>query len=281
MATDNLREFFVQISENIELGEDFDINDIPEVALPEAYNDNFHSNFLTLTSAKNNQDVMKHFRGKYLSNADNRLKAAYLAKGGKEEDFNEFNGKEPDSMKLIDLIVGDLAKLKSSSNAPSNNKEHEAYKIQTAKQIEDFIAKEALFEEKLSDSLSDNNSVWSNRVKSEMINAKLSSKSFNDSMSREDSVFLINRKVENSDFELRLDDDLKQSVYSKKTGMEAVIDGKNVDWDYVLDNLSYDYTKKNDQATTPPPARQVTVPTVNATNEDGRYIVGHPDYNKF
>ena len=64
MANKNLREMFLSISENIDLGE-FNIEDIPEVVLPENFNDEFHKKYLTLLSAKNNQELMGHFKGKY------------------------------------------------------------------------------------------------------------------------------------------------------------------------------------------------------------------------
>ena len=280
MATNlNMREWFSSISENIELGEDFDINEIPEVQLPEGYNESFHNNYLTLTAAKNNSDVMKHFRGKYLSTADGRLKAAYLANGGKEEDFNELKSKEPDSMKMIDLIVSDLAtQLKSSSKAPTENKDFDAYKIQTSKQIEDLMKENSGWEDRMNSAINEKNGEWISKLKSSMINAKLNSKAFNDSIDKKDAVYLTMRRVEDSPFELRLDDELKETVYNKETGMEAIVDGKNVTWDYVLDESSREYTVKNDQKPTPP--REVVVPTVTANAGEGKYIVGHADYGK-
>ena len=281
MANTNLREFFNVISENIDLGEDFDLTTIPEVELPEKFNDNFHKNYLTPLSAKNNEGVRNHFRGQYLSNVDNRTKAGFLASGGTEDSFNELKAQEPDSMKLIDLVLSEVVKLKSNTNAPSGNKEHEAYKIQTAKQIDELLKEKEGFEERLLSTVNDTKSEWSSKLKTSMIEAQLNSKSFNDSMSKEDSVFLTMRKLEKSPFELRLDSDLKQSVYNKETGMEAVVDGKNIDWSHVIDESSYEYTKKNAQVKTPEPIRVVNAPVANANaNEDGRFIVGHPDYGK-
>ncbi len=131
----NLREFFSSVSENIELGEDFNLETIPEVELPDNFSDEFHAQYLTPLSAKNNKDIMKHFRGQYLNNVDSRLKASLLANGGDEEMFNELKSQEPDSMKLIDLITGKVSELKSTSNAPSDNKEFEKYKAETAREI--------------------------------------------------------------------------------------------------------------------------------------------------
>lgn len=283
MANTNLREFIKVVSENFELGEGvtLDLEGIPEVELPEKFNDNFHKQYLTLLSAKNNKEVMGHFRGQYLNNADGKLKASYLSNGGTEDDFNDLKAKEPDSMKLIELVLADSVRLNSTQNAPSGTKEHEAYKIQTAKQIDELLKEKEGFEDRLLNTVNDTRSEWSSKLKTSMIESQLNSKSFNDSMSKEDSVFLTMRKLEKSPFELRLDSDLKQSVYNKETGMEAVVDGKNIDWSYVIDDSSYEYTKKNAQAQTPEPPRIVNAPVVNANaSEDGRYIPGHVDYGK-
>ena len=281
MATNlNMREWFSSISENIELGEDFDITSIPEVKLPDNFNDDFHQNYLTPLSAKNNDAIRGHFKGQYLSTVDSRTKAAYLANGGTDEAFNELKSQEPDSMKLIDLVFSDMAALKSNQKAPSDNKEFEAYKVNTAKQIAELLESEANFEDKLKIAVSEKNSEWNTRLQNTTITSKLNAKQFNDSMDREDAVYLTMKKVNDSPYILKLDENLNEKVYDKNNPENlAVIDGKDVTWDVVLDKYSYDYTKKNDQkpATT---TRTVTAPVATESQVDGRYIVGHKDYGK-
>lgn len=280
MAT-NLREFFSSISENIELGEDFDINQIPEVELPEQFNNNFHQNFLTPLSAKNNDTIRNHFKGQYLSTVDSRLKASFLANGGTEELFNELKSEQPDSMKLIDVVTAKMGELISKPNATSSNKEHEAYRTQTAKQIAELMDGNAKWEEKFKNAISENNSEWSNKLKNSMITSKLNAKSFNDSIGKEDAVYLTMKRVNDSPYILGLDENLQEKVYDRDNpDMEAIVDGKNIGWDYVLDKSSYEYTKKNDQQQAPAPKVVVAPAQTTISDEDGRYVVGHPNYGK-
>jgi hypothetical protein len=280
MAT-NLREFFSSISENIELGEDFDINQIPEVELPEQFNNNFHQNFLTPLSAKNNDTIRNHFKGQYLSTVDSRLKASFLANGGTEELFNELKSEQPDSMKLIDVVTAKMGELISKPNATTGNKEFEAYKTETAKQINSLMEENAQWEDKLKSAVNEKNSEWSSKLKNSMITSKLNAKSFNDSIGKEDAVYLTMKKVNDSPYILGLDENLQEKVYNKENPeMEAIVDGKNVDWGFVLDKYSYDYTKKNDQQQAPAPKVVVAPAKTTISDEDGRYIVGHPNYGK-
>lgn len=282
MAT-NLREFFSSISTNIELGEDFDLNSIPEdVNLPDGFKEQFHNNFLTPLAAKNNEGIRSHFRGQYLSTIDSRAKASFIANGGTEEAFRELKEQEPDSMKLIDLVVNNLSELKSKQTAPSSNKEFEAYKIQTATQIQELLGEKASFEEKLNASAKEINSEWAAKLQKSTLNSKLNSKQFNEGMSREDSILLTLNKIDNSPYILKLDENLQEKVYQKDNPENiAIADGVELTWDKVVDQYSYDYIKKNDQAPAQAQA-PATVVTAPASSEvDGRYIVGHKDYNKF
>jgi hypothetical protein len=279
MANKNLREMFLSISENIDLG-GFNMEDIPELELPENFNDEFHKNYLTLLSAKNNPDLMGHFKGKYLSSADLKIKNGFLANGGTEEEFNELKSQEPDTLKLVDLIFDKVKDSKSVQNPGSGNKEFEKYKADTAKQIENLLGEKDAFDSKLESVVSETNSKWIGRLKKEAVNSRLNSKTYNNGMDKEDAIYLINRKIEDSNFVLALDSELNEKVYDKiNPEMEAIVDGKNVSWDSVLDLYSLPYTQKNAQ---PPvtPVREVTIPSVSTTSGDGRYIVGHPDYGK-
>ena len=284
MATKiNLREFINVISKNVELGEGFDLSTIPEVELPENFEANFHNSYLTPLAAKNNDEVRSHYKGQYLSTIDNRTKAGFIASGGTEEAFNELKAQEPDSMKLIDLVLGEIAKLGSNSNAPSDNKEFEAYKIQTAKQIQDLLSEKEKFDGGLETALAKNNSEWGARLQTATITSKLAGFKFNDSMKREDAIYLTMKNVEDSPYILKLDENLNQRVYQKDNPENlAVNNGEDMTWDQVLEKYSYDYTKKNEQTQpTTKPTQTITAP-VNKTvsDEEGRWIVGHPNYGK-
>ena len=280
MAT-NLKEFIKVISENFELGEDFDFDQIPEVELPEQFNDKFHQNFLTPLSAKNNAEIRGHFKAQYLSTVDSRIKAGFLANGGTQEAFTELKAQEPDSMKLIDLVLNESVKLKSNSNAPLDDSKHEAYKIKTSKQISELLAEKEGFEDKFKTAIDENNGQWNNRLQTATINSKLASKSFNDALSREDSIHLTMKNIDSSPYLLKLDANLNEKVYDRANpDNEAILDGKNVTWDNVVDIYSQPYTKKNDQNPNPTPVRTVIAPVATATTENGKYIVGHADYGK-
>ena len=224
---------------------------------------------------------MGHFRGQYLNDADNRLKSTFLANGGTAEMFKELKAQEPDSMKLIDLIYSKGMDLNKGQGAPSDDKEFEAYKIQTSKQIKELLDKEEASDNRLNSTINELNIEHRSKLKNTMITSKLNGKSFDSGMSKEDAIFLTMRKIEGSDFLLQLDDNGNERVVKKDNPeMDAVVDGKSVTWDYVLDKHSSDYTKKNEQTTTTQ-RRDVVVPASTvASDEEGRYIVGHKDYGK-
>jgi len=279
MANKNLREFLISISTNIEMGESFNIDDIPEVELPENFSDEFHKQYLTPLSAKNNKEIMGHFRGQYLSTADNRLKASFLANGGDEEMFNELKTQEPDSMKLIDLVFGKVSELKSKTKAPSDNKEFEKYKLETAKQIQLLKDKEDAHIVNLNKALTETNAEWSSKLKDSKITSYLNTKTFNNGMDKADAIYLIKRKIEDSKYLFQLDENLNGKVMSKEDPtMAAIIDGKTPTMEEILDTYSSSYTQKNEQPATPV-KREVTVPSETSSG-DGRFIVGHPDYGK-
>lgn len=276
----NLREFFSSVSENIELGEDFDLESIPEVELPDNFSDEFHAQYLTPLSAKNNKEIMTHFRGKYLNTADSRLKASFIANGGDEEMFSELKSQEPDSMKLIDLVFGKVSELKSTSKAPSDNKEFEKYKATTSKQIQDLLDEKAANEVNLSKTILENNTEWSNRLRDSKITSYLNSKSFDNRMDKEDNIYLITRKIQDSPYILTLDENLNEKVMSKEDPtMAAIIDGKNPTWSEILDKYSNSYSQKNEQKSEPQ-RREVKVPASTSSDSDGFYTPGHKNYGK-
>jgi len=277
MANKNLKEWFEDITENIDLGE-FNIEDIPNVELPESFNDEFHKKYLTTLSARNNPEVMTHFKAKYLSSADLKLKKGFIENGFTEEEFLELKNEEPDTLKLVDLVFNKVKERKSVETPIKDDKAFEKYKSETAKQIEELKAQNESYESKISSVVSENNAKWREKLKATQLTSKLGSKSYG--IEKEDAIYLTMKKVEDSPYILALDEDLKERVYSKDDpDLEAVVDGKPVSWDYVLDKYSESYVKKNDQTIKQPKTTTVAVPkSVNAGNVDGRYIVGHPDY---
>lgn len=282
MANKNLREIFQVISEDIELGEEFNIEDIPELELPENFNEDFHKKYLTITAAKNNSELMGHFKGKYLSSTDLKLKNGFIANGFTEEEFKELQSQEPDTLKLFDLVFNKLKEAKSIVNDNAKpDKEFEKYKKETAKQIEDLLAEKETFTSKLESINSEKDTYWIGKLRNTEINSRLMSKTYNNGMDKADAVYLAQRKIEDSDFILKLDENLKEKVYDKSNPeMEAIVDGKSVDWNYVLDKYSQPYTAKNDQPPKPEQNRTITVPVESGANGEGKYIPGHPDYGK-
>lgn len=281
MAGKNLREFVQDISENIELGEEFKIEDIPEVELPKNFNDDFHKKYLTILSAKNNTELMGHFKGKYLSSFDLKTKNGFIANGGTEEEFNELKAQEPDSLKLVDLVFDKVKERKSLENPPKNdNKEFEKYKADTAKQIEKLLGEKEEYESNLESVVSDVRKKFIGEIRNEKISSRLNGKTYNNGMDKKDAIFLTMRRVDESDYILALDENRVEKVYDKNNPeMEAIVDGKSIDWDYVLDHYSQTYTEKNTQTPTPQ-VREVRVPVQDNGQEDGRYISGHKDYGK-
>ena len=87
--------------------------------------------------------------------------------------------------------------------------------------------------------------------------------------------------LEDSNLVLQLDENNNEIVIDKNNdNMAAVVDGKSVSWDFVLDKISEPYIKKNDQAAQPQ-KRDVVAPSQSGiSDEEGKYIPGHPNYGK-
>lgn len=279
MANKNLREFIQSISENIDLGE-FNIEDIPEVELPENFNDDFHNQFLTMTSAKNNSELMGHFKGKYLSSADLKIKNGFIANGGTEEEFNTLKAQEPDSLKLVDLVFNKVKERKSTENTNGKpDKELEAYKKETIKQIEELKAAKENLEATFQDKINASNSDWENRFKTSKVNELLSGIKFDSSIPNEDLKLIINSKLNQSNYLVKMQEG-NFKVYKKDEPESlALKDGKELQLEDVISEISKPYTAKNDQERQPE-RRTVTVQAEAADSGDGRFVPGHKDYGK-
>lgn len=278
MANKNLREFIKSISENIDLGE-FKIESIPEVELPENFNDDFHNQFLTMTAAKNNPELMGHFKGKYLSSADLKAKNNFIADGGTEEEFNILKASEPDSLKLIDLVASETRKRKSTTNSGKPDKEFEAYKKETIKQFEELKAAKENLEATLQEKIIARDSEWENRFKTSKVNEVLSGIKFDSSIPSDDLKLIINSKLNQSNYLIKMQEG-QFKVYKKDAPDSlALKDGKELQLEDVISEISKPYTAKNDQEGRQE-RRVVTVQTDAADNGDGRFIPGHKDYGK-
>ena len=111
------------------------------------------------------------------------------------------------------------------------------------------------------------------------MNSILNGKQFNDSMKKQDAIFLTMRAIEESDYILSLDENLNQKVFQKNNPENiALIDGKEMTWENVIDEKSHDYTKKNDVPRQPAPARVVDAPVNAISDAEGKWINGHPNY---
>ena len=282
MANKNLREVFLMISENIELG-DFNIEDIPNVELPENFNDDFHKNWLTEDAAKNNPSLMGHFKGKYLSSSDLKIKNVLKAAGFTEEQFTEFKSSvDNDSLKLIDLAFDKIKSIKSDEKPAKDDKALEKLTLESGKAIDDLQLKLENSNKVMSEAVATKDLEWRRKFVNVKMDSILGSKQFSDGIGREDALYLIKRKIEDSNYQLNLDDNLDFKIYDKANpDTLAIKDGKPVTITDVLDEYSQPYTQKNNQGTSKPEKREVSVETEKKiSDEEGRYIVGHPNYGK-
>jgi len=280
MANKNLREIFQVISEDIELGEEFNIEDVPEVELPENFNDDFHKKYLTITAAKNNSELMGHFKGKYLSSTDLKLKNGFIANGFTEDDFNELKTQEPDTLKLFDLVFNKVKEAKPTGNDNTKpDKAFEQYKKDTIKQIEELKGELSTKDTTFNAQLSDSNKEWSSRFKKSRINELLSGKTFDSSIPKDDLMMIINSKIDASNYLIKMEDDFTFKVYNKsEPDTLALNDGKELGIMQVIDEIAQPYTQKNDQPTNPPQTKTVTVPATAGGEDDGFWTPGHPNY---
>jgi len=270
------------ISENIELG-DFNIEDIPNVELPENFNDDFHKNWLTEDAAKNNPSLMGHFKGKYLSSSDLKIKNVLKAAGFTEEQFTEFKSSvDNDSLKLIDLAFDKIKSIKSDEKPAKDDKALEKLTLESGKAIDDLQLKLENSNKVMSEAVATKDLEWRRKFVNVKMDSILGSKQFSDGIGREDALYLIKRKIEDSNYQLNLDDNLDFKIYDKANpDTLAIKDGKPVTITDVLDEYSQPYTQKNNQGTSKPEKREVSVETEKKiSDEEGRYIVGHPNYGK-
>ena len=234
MANKNLREIFQVISENIELGEEFKIEDVPELELPETFNDDFHAKYLTITAAKNNSELMGHFKGKYLSSIDLKIKNGFIANGGTEEKFNELKAQEPDSLKLADLIFNEVKDSKSTKPDGKPDKALEQYKKETIKQIAELQSELESKDKDFDLKLNTSNSDWENKFKTSKVNELLSGLKFDSSIPDADLKMIINSRLEQSDYLIKMSDGGFKVYKKDEPDNLALKDGKELKFDEVI-----------------------------------------------
>jgi hypothetical protein len=274
----NARDFFKNVSEKLEL-ENLDfIESIPEdLELPENYSDEFHKNYLTTLSAQNNSDVMKHFKAKYLSSADNKLKKGLIESGFSKDEVEEMFLTEPDSLKLIDKSFEKMRELKV--DPPEEDKDIEKLKEQYAAKFAEQQKDQLKIENDWKSKVENLESNWKSRYKTSKSNELLSSKKFTSTISDEDAKYLINKNIEESNYLIKMTDDLKFKVY-EKDNPDVLVTKEGVEFTYndVIDKFSEPYLEKND--VTPPKSNTTVVapPKEGETKGEGRFIQGHAEY---
>jgi len=275
----NLRDMFQAISENIELGE-FNLEDIPEVELPENFKEDFYKKYLTVDAAKNDSGLMGHFKGKYLSSSDVKVNKNLKEAGFTDEEITEMkNSVDGDSLKLIDLAFNKIRSIKSDEKPAKDDKALEKLKIESGQEIDKLNNTIKEMTENKDSVISENDSKWRTRFVSEKIASKLNAKTYNNGMDKADAVYLIQRKMEDSNYLIQLDKDLKFEIRDKNDPETlAISEGKPVTIDSILDEYSQPYTAKNDQVKKP--TTQTVTVKAGEDELDGKYIVGHKDYGK-
>lgn len=281
MANKNLREWFQATSEEIELGEEFKIEDIPELELPENFNDDFHKKYLTITAAKNNSELMGHFKGKYLSSTDLKLKNGFIANGGTEEEFNALKEQEPDTLKLFDLVFDKVKEAKPTvNNNIKPDKEFESYKKETIKQIEELKAEILTKDEVHSSKMNETIVSYQDKIKTAKINELLSGIKFDSTIPNEDLKLILNSKINASPYLIKVEEDEFKIYDRAEPDNLALKDGKELQLSEVIAELAQPYTAKNDQPKPTEQNRTITVPVESGSNGEGKYITGHKDYGK-
>jgi hypothetical protein len=202
-----------------------------------------------------------------------------------EEKFAELKEQEPDSLKLFDLAVGSITEDLKTNSTSSDNKAFENYKKQTIKEIEEYKLKVAALETQSEKAVNEESSKWLNRLQEAKINEILSGKKFNSTLPADDLKYLIRNKLNSSPYLIKMDEDLTFKIFNRENPeAEAIKEGKNVTIDEVLNELSLPYIAKNNEAATTEESvktkQTITVDTKTASDVDGRFIPGHPDYGK-
>lgn len=286
MANKNLKGFIQEVFANIDLG-DFDMDAIPEIELNETFIEEFHKKYLTATSAKNNPDIINHFKARYLSTVDNKLKKALG-----DEKFEELQEglEDKDTLKLMDAALEHFkAEAKKDPIVKTDNKEFENYKKQTIKEIQDL--KQELENAQANDgkAVQEERQKWVDRYKQSRINEILGGMKFNNTLPPEDFKLLVNQKLASSDKMIMMDDEFNFKIVSKDDPeIEIVKEGKALQIEDLLTEYSRPYLAKNNEGAEGNEGNgnegggkrkmNVDVNVGKDDKDDGYFTPGHPNY---
>lgn len=284
MANKNLKGFIQEVFTNIDLG-DFDMDSIPEVELNETFIEEFHKKYLTATSAKNNPDIISHFKARYLSTVDNKLKKALG-----DEKFEELSDQleDKDTLKMVDSALEFLSAEASKEPVKTDNKEFDSYKKQTIKEIQDLKQELDIAKESEGKGVNEERQKWVDRYKQSRINEILGGMNFNNTLPPEDFKLLVNQKLASSDKLIVMDDEFNFKIVQKSDPeIEIVKEGEALKLEDMLSEYSRPYLAKNNESAKGDESngdgkgetkKEVNVSVKESDKDDGYFTPGHPNY---
>lgn len=271
MANKNsARELLISISKNIGIEDVEFLNAIPdEVEVPENFNELFHKNYLTISSAKNNTDLDAFYRRKIFGTVESNLKAYF--KANQMDDVYKPLEDEEDTIARLKKAL-DVVK---TSNKGTGDKEVEK---QLKSEISRLNSEIKLKDEGFSAKENELNSKWESKFFGLSVNDKLAKKQFSETYEADDIRFLVQQKINDLPYVYKRNDKDGFDVYHKETPeIIAHKDGKPLTFDSIIDEVADKYTKKSTTTQTPPPNRVEIEPTKNQLTST---VMGSPDYGK-
>lgn len=268
----NLREFFDEVSKNIEIEDRTFIDNIPdEVEIPENFKEAFYSNYLTIDAAKNHSDINTYFKGKNLGSVDSQLKAFY-----KQNDmmdvYKELEA-EGDTLVKLKKTFEVLKDLKNGGKNDENTKELKKQYEQKFAELQQELEKRKDYVEPTE----------IERLKQEMdsklfgynLNSILSRKQYGEGWEVDEVSILVNGKLNQLPYTFKIENDVVVPYEKENPELKAFKNGKPLTFEEIVNELTLKYEKKSDK-----PQEQRRNVVVESKNDNAHYLGAKP-YNPF
>lgn len=270
MANIKMRDFIKSISENIGLEDLEFINSIPdEVEAPENFNDLFHSNYLTVSAAKNNPDIAKYFKGRHLGTVDSHLKAIFKD-NDLMDDYNSLE-EEKDTLERLKKSFEIVKSKNQSSGGDDKWKEKEKQLKDAIQKLNDEIKQKT---EAIEETENKTNQKWESKFFGLKLRDRLSTKKLTESYDFDDVSLLTTQKLNSLPYIYKLNENDTYDVYDKENPEIRVHkDGKPVSFESIIDEITQKYEKKSDGK--PEEKKTVIVDEKNTSGHAmGTYVFG-------
>lgn len=205
---------------------------------------------MTVEAARNNPDIFKHFKGKFLNDVDREIEKNIEALGFSKEEVDALLADKDSFKKLGSLFKGVSSKitdLSSKGDGKMTDDEKRKY-IEKINGIPALLtAKDVEWQKKvdeISGKLSESENTFENERIENAINENLSKFNFSDSLPREDYVKLIKDKLTGKDFVIKRKEGALTLVNKENPELEYLRNNKKTAFTTILEEIAAPYLSK-------------------------------------